>query len=260
MRCDVFLAERGYAKSRSQAKELIDSGHVVINGRVVQKSSESVDEKAENQVELLYQLPFVSRGGLKLEHALDVFGISVSGLTALDVGASTGGFTDCLLKRGASRVIAVDSGENQLDVSLREDTRVFCVEKYNARYMKAEDFSFSPDIAVMDVSFISQTLILPALSSVMRDGTVVVTLIKPQFEVGRSAVGKKGIVKHAGDRWNAVRGVMICAAEHGLGCFAITRSPITGGDGNIEFLAAFRKGAPTTVDNLQMREIAEGRI
>lgn len=258
MRCDLYLSENGYAKSRSRARELIEAGHVSINGRIVRKPSEFVDELAEIQVEISCEMPFVSRGGLKLDHALNTFCLSVEGLCALDIGASTGGFTDCLLKRGAARVIAVDSGENQLDPSLREDTRVICVEKYNARYMKAEDFDLIPDMAVIDVSFISQTLILPSLSTVMKEGATVVSLIKPQFEVGRSAVGKKGIVKNSRDRRNAIESVIACAAEHDLGCFGLTRSPIAGGDGNIEFLAAFRKGAPTTVNSVTINEIAEG--
>lgn len=249
MRCDLFLSEKGYVKSRSKARELIDSRAVIINGTVVKKPSEPIEENADNTVEILNALPFVSRGGIKLEYALEQFGISVEGLSALDVGASTGGFTDCLLRRGAARVIAVDSGENQLDPSLKSDTRVTCVEKYNARYMKREDFSFCPNIAVMDVSFISQTLILPALSHVLDDGAVLVSLIKPQFEVGRSAVGKKGIVKNEKERQNAVRNVIACAQANNLGCFALTRSPIEGGDGNVEFLAAFRKGASCEVDS-----------
>lgn len=255
MRCDVYLAENGYAKSRSAAKEMIEAGHVTVNGVAVRKPSENVEEGA--MVEILYQMPFVSRGGLKLEHALSFFGINVEGANALDIGASTGGFTDCLLKRGAAAVIAVDSGENQMDPSLRGDARVTCIEKYNARYMRPEDLSFVPSIAVMDVSFISQTLIIPAVSSVLEDGGLFVSLIKPQFEVGRSAVGKKGIVKHGKDRLNAVRNVIACAAENGLGCFGLTLSPIEGGDGNIEFLAAFRKGEPISIDLEKIKSVAE---
>ena len=257
MRCDLFLAEKGYAKSRSKAKEMIENGSVLIDGRLVQKPSEDMDENKECQVEILHTCPFVGRGGLKLDYALTHFDISVTGLSALDVGASTGGFTDCLLKRGASRVIAVDSGENQLDSSLRKDPRVTCMEKYNARYMKAEDFFYLPDIVVMDVSFISQALILPSLSQVMRDGSLLVSLIKPQFEVGRSAVGKKGIVKDAKERQNAVRNVIACASANGLGCFALTRSPIQGGDGNIEFLAAFRKGETPEMNEQVIQRVAE---
>ena len=229
-----------------------------MNGKVVAKPSEAVDEFADPQVEIVEELPFVSRGGLKLSFALDTFGISVDGLNALDVGASTGGFTDCLLKHGACRVIAVDSGENQMAKRLREDPRVECIEKYNARYMKAGDFSFLPDIAVMDVSFISQTLILPSLANVMRDGTVLISLVKPQFEVGKSAIGKKGIVKQARDRKTAIERVITCGTACGFGCFALSCSPITGGDGNIEFLAAFRKGGATKVSEKEIRKIAEG--
>lgn len=210
-------------------------------------------------MEILASLPFVSRGGLKLAFALDSFHIKVEGRKALDIGASTGGFTDCLLQRGATRVIAVDSGENQMAKGLREDPRVICIEKYNARYMKTEDLAFSPEIVVMDVSFISQTLIFPSLSDVIADGVVLISLIKPQFEVGKSAIGKKGIVKNAKDRGSAIERVIACGSASGLGCFALTRSPITGGDGNIEFLAAFRKGGTNEITETQIRKIAEDR-
>ena len=257
MRCDLFLSEYGHAKSRSQARELIDGGYVKINGRLVQKASETVDETTDNFVEILFEQPFVSRGGLKLDHALKTFNIDVTGFSAFDIGASTGGFTDCLLKRGASRVVALDSGIAQLDRTLRQDGRVSCVEKYNARYIRAEDFEWLPDIVVMDVSFISQTLILPPLVQVMREGAILVSLIKPQFEVGRSAVGKNGVVKDRRDRRNAVTSVLTCAAGCDLGCFGLTRSPIAGGDGNIEFLAAFQKGAQTKIDSSVIKEVAE---
>ena len=255
MRCDVYLAEHGFAKSRSAAKEMIEAGHVTVNGLVARKPSESIEEGAK--VEILYQMPFVSRGGLKLDHALQSFGIDVAGVKALDIGASTGGFTDCLLKRGAIAVVAVDSGENQMDPALRVDARVICIEKYNARYMRPEDLAFVPSVVVMDVSFISQTLIIPAVASVLEDGGFFVSLIKPQFEVGRSAVGKKGIVKHGKDRLNAVRNVIACATENGLGCFGLTVSPIEGGDGNVEFLAAFRKGEPISVTPEKIKSVAE---
>jgi len=258
MRSDLYLFQNGYAKSRSKAKELIDSQNVKINGVLVKKPSDEVDELAANKVEILLDLAFVSRGGLKLEAALIKFGISVTGLKALDVGASTGGFTDCLLQRGAACVIAVDSGENQLDASLACNPRVVCFEKYNARYMKAEDFPYSPDIAVMDVSFISQTLIHPALSGVLKDGGVFISLIKPQFEAGPAAIGKKGIVKQEKDRLAAIKRVLLSAEACQLGCFALERSPITGGDGNIEFLAAFRKGGPMTVSLQALKSISEG--
>lgn len=231
----------------------------MINGKAVTKPAEDVNESADNRVEILETLPFVSRGGSKLDFALETFGISVDGLSAIDVGASTGGFTDCLLKRGARRVVAVDSGENQMAGSLREDPRVTCIEKYNARYIKAEDLPFAPDIAVMDVSFISQTLILAPLSSVLADGAILVSLIKPQFEVGRSAVGKKGIVKKTADRAEAIRRVLSFGASCGLGCLALTRSPITGGDGNVEFLGAFQKGAASAITEKEIKKVTEGQ-
>lgn len=258
MRLDLYLFQNGFSESRSQAKALIEAGNVLVDGKCVKKPSESIDEKAEPQIEVIAALPFVSRGGLKLDFALDTFGLPVEGLNALDVGASTGGFTDCLLKRGACHVIAVDSGEGQMTKRLREDARVTCIEKYNARFIKAEDFSYLPDIVVMDVSFISQTLILPALVNVMREDAVLVSLIKPQFEVGRSAVGKNGIVKKTSDRLDAIRRVLVSAQACGLGCFALVRSPIEGGDGNTEFLAAFRKGEVAIMRDAEIKRIAEG--
>ena len=242
MRADVYLVSGGFVKSRSAAQNLISKGGVSINGKLVTKPSENIDENAENTVEITQKEKYVGRGGYKLEYALEHFGISVEGMTAIDVGASTGGFTDCLLQKGAVKVFAVDSGENQLDSSLADDVRVVNIEKYNARNLKKEDFPANIDIAVMDVSFISQTLIIPALSQLLNDGAIFVSLIKPQFEVGRSAVGKKGIVKNPKDRQNAVRNVISFAESFGLGCFGLDESVITGGDGNIEYVAAFKKG------------------
>ncbi len=242
MRADLFLFEKGYAKSRSFAQTLIAEGGVRINGRLIQKPSEGVDEGIENEVEITVTQKFVGRGGYKLEYALDRFGVDVSEAIALDIGASTGGFTDCLLQRGAKKVFAVDSGEGQLDSSLADDPRVVNIEKYNARSLKKEDFADKIDVAVMDVSFISQTLIIPSLSELLDNGAIFVSLIKPQFEVGRSAVGKKGIVKSSKDRLNAVKSVISFADSFGLGCFGVAESAITGGDGNIEYVAAFKKG------------------
>lgn len=259
MRCDVYLFQNGFAESRSQARTLIEAGSVCINGKIIKKASDAVDEGAINNVEITSVLPYVSRGGLKLDAALRYFGIDVGGCKALDIGASTGGFTDCLLQSGASSVIAVDSGENQMAKRLRDDDRVQCIEKYNARYMKAEDFSFVPDIAVMDVSFISQTLIFPSLADVMPENGVLISLIKPQFEAGKSAVGKNGIVKKTSDRRAAIERVVLSANAIGFGCFGLTASPIEGGDGNIEFLAAFRKGASMTVDKNTIERVAEGK-
>lgn len=242
MRADVYLASNGYAKSRSTAQSLIADGAVIINGNAVSKPSEQIDENTDNSVVITKTQKYVGRGGYKLEYALKKFCVDVNGMVAIDVGASTGGFTDCLLQNGAMKVFAVDSGEAQLDSSLIVDPRVVNMEKYNARNMKKDDFNEKIDIAVMDVSFISQTLIIPSLSEILEDGAWFISLIKPQFEVGRSAVGKKGIVKNPKDRINAVKSVIGFAENFGFGCLGISESAITGGDGNIEYVAAFRKG------------------
>ena len=247
MRADVYLALNGYVKSRSATQNLISSGNVFINGRKTEKASEAVDENAENKVVITEMPKYVGRGGYKLEYALSKFGIDVTDMVAIDVGASTGGFTDCLLQNGAKKVYAVDSGEKQLDASLIENPRVINIEKYNARNLNKTDFEDVFDIAVMDVSFISQTLIIPALSSVLDDGALFVSLIKPQFEVGKSAIGKKGIVKSPKDRINAVKRVLNFAETFGFGCIGVFESVITGGDGNIEYVAAFKKGLKTQI-------------
>ncbi len=247
MRVDVFLALNGYVKSRSAAQSLIQEGGVIINGKPVIKSSDSVDETAENTVAITSAQRFVGRGGYKLEYALEKFSIDVKGLVGIDVGASTGGFTDCLLQRGAAKVFSVDAGEGQLSDALVNDPRVVNIEKYNARNLKKDDFPTKIDIAVMDVSFISQTLILPSLSKLLDNGAVLVSLIKPQFEVGRSSIGKKGIVKNPKDRKNAVLTVVDVAKSLDLGCLGVYESVITGGDGNIEYVAAFKKGEKSAV-------------
>ena len=238
MRADLYLFSNGFAKSRSYAKTLIESGFVKIDGKTVDKPSLEIDG-GEHSVEITSDEKFVSRGGLKLEAALDAFGISVNGCDAIDVGASTGGFTDCLLKRGAKSVVCVDSGIGQLDPRIASDPRVTNIEKYNARELDPCIVPNGVDIVVMDVSFISQTIILPRIKSVLREGGILVSLIKPQFEAGRAAVGKGGIVKDPKDRLAAVIRVKDCAKAVGLIMTDIIISPITGGDGNIEYLAKF---------------------
>ena len=245
MRADVFLATYGHAKSREAAKKIIEAGRVSIDGKSVTKPSFDLDDGAEHTVAVTESDEFVSRGGLKLEGALDAFGIDVGGWRAVDIGASTGGFTHCLLRRGASLVYAVDSGHGQLDVSLLKDARVINIEGFNARGLCSGDRGILPcdlDGAVMDVSFISQTYILPGIAGLLKDGGVLVSLIKPQFEAGRGAVGKGGIVKSPADRHFAVKRVLNCARDSGFGFAGLTTSPITGGDGNVEYLAAFRLG------------------
>lgn len=242
MRLDVFLAERGLAPSRSRARMMIEAGDVLVNGTPVVRPSFLVE--GEEEICVTDSLRYVGRGGLKLEAALNAFLVSCEGRVALDIGASSGGFTDCLLQHGAAYVFAVDSGSGQLAPRLLADARVESRESCNARYLKQTDFSPIPTLAVMDVSFISQTLIHPALSDILPVGGELITLIKPQFEAGRSAVGRGGIVKREQDRRAAIERVIASAEACGFCSRGVITSPIQGGDGNIEFLAYFvKKGA-----------------
>ena len=240
MRIDVFLHKEGLVSSRTEAQRFIDEGAVTVNGVLAKKPSLEVDG-SENIVLDKSKKEFVSRGGLKLKGALLHFGINAEDRLCLDVGASSGGFTDCLLQHGAKHVIAVDSGSGQLAESLRQDERVTAIENYNARYMKPSDFQYAPSLAVMDVSFISATYIIPSVYDVLSEGGEFVCLIKPQFEVGRAGIGKGGIVKDSKVRDNAVKKVTDFAREVGFYVNGIVQSSIKGGDGNIEFLAHFVK-------------------
>lgn len=241
MRIDKYLAQSGLCESRSKALRLIEAGLVQVNGNVVTKPSFDLSEGAE--VKLLgTDCPYVSRGGLKLKGALDAFGIDPSGAVCADVGSSTGGFTDCLLRGGAVKVYAIDSGSDQLHHSLRSDPRVVVMEGCNARSLSPELLGERVDLVVTDVSFISQTLLHEPIASIMNDGGIFISLIKPQFEVGRAKLGKGGIVKLASHRHMAAHSVIASAASAGLGCRAVVPSPITGGDGNVEYLALFVKG------------------
>ena len=245
MRLDVFLTERGLARSRTEARRLIEGGSVSVLGNVRDKPAFLLaDDTPTDAVAVLREsIPFVSRGGEKLKAALDAFSLSPRGLCAIDVGASSGGFTDCLLRYGAARVLAVDSGCGQLAECLRTDERVLSFEHYNARFLDPRDFPERPRFAVMDVSFISQTLILPALAALLPEGAPYVGLIKPQFEVGRAGVGKGGIVRDDALRKEAVRRVVSFAESVGFSSLGCIPSPILGGDGNHEFLAAFVRRA-----------------
>ena len=240
MRLDVYLFSNNLVDSRTDAKNFILNGAVTVNGRIVKKPSFEIGDGEMIAVDKSGKR-YVSRGGLKLERALDEFNIDPSGLVALDVGASSGGFTDCLLKRGATHVIAVDSGSGQMLQSLRDDPRVTVIENFNARYMSRDDFDRIPDIAVMDVSFISAKLIMPAVYFVLKDSGIFVCLIKPQFEVGRSGLNKRGIVKNETIRKNAVDDVINVARAIGFENLGIIESPILGGDGNTEYLSYFIK-------------------
>ena len=237
MRIDLFLSESGMVSSRTEAKRCIAAGLVLLDGVAVKKPSLDVSGLEERITLLEAEKSFVGRGGVKLDAALDAFGISVDGKKCVDIGASSGGFTDCLLQRGAERVVAIDSGSSQLVESLRRDSRVISVEGYNARYIRPSDLPFVPEIAVMDVSFISATYIIPALTHCLPSGADFVLLIKPQFEVGRENVGKGGIVKSEKIRMMAVDKVSACAESFGFDVRGVIVSPIQGGDGNVEYLA-----------------------
>ncbi len=257
MRLDVYLTEQGLAKSRNKAAEIIEGGFVTVNGKTVTKSSASVTDGDEV---LLLGKPYdyVSRGGLKLEGALTRFGIDVTGTVALDIGASTGGFTDCLLKRGAAKVYAVDSGKEQLDSTLRADPRVVSMEGFNARELSHETIGERCGIIVSDLSFISQTYIIPTLSDVSAEECVFVSLIKPQFECGREALNKNGIVKDRKFHIHAIKRVLSSAEEHGFIPTDLMKSTITGGDGNVEYLFAARKYDNT--DGTRRSPIDDGKI
>ncbi len=244
MRIDKYLAENGYAKSREAAQEMLKSGLVSADGKIVKKPSAAIDESVGHEICLLGEtLRYVSRGGLKLERALEAFGLDVHGLNAVDIGASTGGFTDCLLQHGAASVRAVDVGRSQLDPSLEADPRVVSFEGINARYLKPEDIGGRCDLVVCDVSFISLSHIFgPAAGLLFEDGRMV-TLIKPQFEAGRAHIGKGGIVRDRQVHAAVIEQVLESAASQGLCCFGLDVSPIEGGDGNREYLAAFSRHA-----------------
>ena len=244
MRLDVYLHATGLADSRERAKRLVQGGAVTVNGAVVTKPATEIVGTPEIAVR---GERYVSRGGEKLEAALTLFGVAVKDKRALDIGASTGGFTDCLLQHGAAAVLALDTGHSQLHPSLRADSRVTNLEKYNARTLSSADVGVS-DVVVMDVSFISATYILPQIPAVLAEDGRFVLLIKPQFEAGRAALNKQGIVKDVRDRVLAVRRVLDAAAAVGLRCVGLAPSPILGGDGNEEYIACFCK-AGEGVDN-----------
>lgn len=235
MRLDRLLVERGLGESREKAQAMIFAGQVLVNDRKVEKAGVLVTEDAAIRI-LGGQLPYVGRGGLKLEAALRDFKIDVTGKTALDVGASTGGFTDCLLQHGAKKVYAVDVGYGQLAWKLRQDPRVIVIERTNVRELSPSQVPESVDIAVIDVSFISLEKVIPSIVPFLVKNGEIVALIKPQFEVGKGQVGKGGIVRDEAARLAAVEKIKTFMQNAGLDVKGVIPSPITGQDGNIEFL------------------------
>lgn len=241
-RVDVLAYRQGLFETREQAKRGVMAGLVValVNGERFDKPGEKIDDTTELKLKG-EKLKYVSRGGLKLEKALQVFGLSVADRVALDIGASTGGFTDVMLQAGARLVYAVDVGTNQLAWKLRQDERVVSMEQFNFRYAEPADFDFQPSFASIDVSFISLSLILPALYQILEEGGQVVALIKPQFEAGREQIGKKGIIKDKKVHLAVLETVTVFMLETGFSVKGLDFSPIQGGHGNVEFLAFLEK-------------------
>ncbi|MBP1554464.1 MAG: TlyA family RNA methyltransferase [Oscillospiraceae bacterium] len=239
-RIDQLLAERQLAPSREKAKALIMSGNVYVGEQKVLKAGEEYDENADIRVTGV--MKYVSRGGLKLEKAMEDYGLSLAGRICADIGSSTGGFTDCMLQCGASRVYSVDVGYGQLAWKLRQDPRVVVLERTNARYLTEKQIPDRLDFFSMDVSFISVKLIIPALIPLLSDSAEAVILIKPQFEAGRGKVGKNGVVRDAGVHQEVLENVAGFLEENGFGITGLTYSPIKGPKGNIEFLAYVRAG------------------
>jgi len=240
-RLDVLLVEKNYFPTREKARKNIMAGLVFVDNVRVDKAGELVPVDGKIEVKGS-AIPYVSRGGLKLEKAIKEFNIDVKGLRAIDVGASTGGFTDCLLKNGASEVIAIDVGYGQFAWELRNDARVTLMERTNIRYVKPEDIGALCDFCAIDVSFISLKLVLPVVKELLKDDGEIICLIKPQFEAGRDKVGKKGVVKDPDTHKEVIKTVIGFSMDMGLSVIGLTYSPIKGPEGNIEYLLYLRKG------------------
>ena len=241
-RLDVLLVQRGHAASREKAKAVIMAGCVYVNGQKEDKAGSMFDCAAEIEVRG-NTLRYVSRGGLKLEKAMKNFGVELEGKVCMDVGASTGGFTDCMLQNGAVKVYSVDVGHGQLDWKLRNDERVVCMEKTNIRYVTPEDIGDALNFASVDVSFISLTKVLGPAKELLKDGGQMVCLIKPQFEAGKDKVGKKGVVRDPAVHKEVIERVILFAKSIGFGILHLDYSPIKGPEGNIEYLVHIVKDA-----------------
>jgi 23S rRNA (cytidine1920-2'-O)/16S rRNA (cytidine1409-2'-O)-methyltransferase len=252
-RIDRILVDRGLAQTRSRAQAMILAGTVLVSDQRIDKPGQMIDSESDVRIKG-ESLKYVSRGGLKLEAALREFRINPEGNTCLDVGASTGGFTDCLLQQGATRVWALDVGHNQLAWKIRSDPRVVVIEGHNARDMAKEQFEATFDIATIDVSFISLRMVIPAVLSVVSDNADIVALIKPQFEVGKGGVGKGGIVRDPGKHRAVLNNIVSFTAGLGLDTFGLVESPILGAEGNREFLIRLRKTGGRGIPAIQVRE------
>ena len=253
-RLDVLLVQEGYAASREKAKAIIMAGDVFVDGQREDKAGTTFDPSKIKLEVRGSTLPYVSRGGLKLEKAIRQFGLLLSDKICMDIGASTGGFTDCMLQNGAKTVYSVDVGHGQLDWKLRNDNRVVCMEKTNFRYMVPEDIEDEPDFASVDVSFISLTKILLPARALLKENGEMVCLIKPQFEAGKEKVGKKGVVKEPAVHEEVIRKVVDFADLLGFEILHLDFSPIKGPEGNIEYLVHLRKNSQRTLNTMNLTE------
>ena len=244
-RLDIMMVEQGLAPSREKAKAYIMAGEVYVNGQKEDKAGSMFAETVKLEVRGK-TLPYVSRGGLKLEKAMKNFGVTLKNKVCMDVGASTGGFTDCMLQNGAVKVYSIDVGYGQLDWKLRNDPRVVCMEKTNIRYVVPEDLEGPAAFSSIDVSFISLTKVLLPVRNLLTEDGEIVCLIKPQFEAGREKVGKKGVVRDPAVHKEVLEHYLEHAREAGFGVLGLTYSPIRGPEGNIEYLGFLQKGAETT--------------
>lgn len=253
-RLDVLIVKKGLAPSREKAKIMIMEGNVFVNHQREDKAGTMISDDAEIEIKG-NTLKYVSRGGLKLEKAMHEFGIVLDGKVCMDIGASTGGFTDCMLQNGAAKVYAVDVGYGQFAWKLRTDARVVCMEKTNIRYVTPQDIGEPLDFASVDVSFISLSKVLPAAKELLAEDGEMVCLIKPQFEAGREKVGKKGVVRDAKVHLEVIENVIHMAQELGFGILQLSYSPIKGPEGNIEYLVYIKKNGEEQAADIPMDAI-----
>lgn len=257
VRLDVLLVNLGLAPSREKAKAIIMSGIVYVNGQKEDKCGDTFDDETSKVEVRGKTLKYVSRGGLKLEKAIEVYNLNFDNMICMDIGASTGGFTDCMLQNGAAKVYSIDVGHGQLDWRLRNDERVVCMEKTNFRYLTKADIPDKIDFASCDVSFISLDKILPPAYDILEDGAEMVCLIKPQFETSKDKVGKKGVVRDKEIHKEVIKKVMDISLETGFGILNLDYSPIRGPEGNIEYLLYLKKNGES-MDNLS--ELIEEKV
>lgn len=255
-RADVILYEKGLVDSREKGKRVIMEGSVFVGTLRIDKPGEKLDEDVDITIKENPNI-YVSRGGLKLEKAINFFNLSLKDKVGMDIGSSTGGFTDCMLKNGASKVFAIDVGYGQLDWKLRNDPKVVVMERTNIRNVKPEDINETIDFTSIDVSFISLRLVLPVAKTLLSEDGEVLALIKPQFEAGRDKVGKKGIIKDKNTHFEVIKNISDFCTELGFGIEGLTYSPITGATGNIEFLICLKNGSMDSIEDDRIWTIIE---